>query len=55
MSYPNEQIVEKGSQPKCSKGKWVKYVKKSRHRKMRQRLKDPNFTPSYNRYNGWYL
>ena len=55
MSYSAEQITEKGHQPRYSrKGKAAKFQKKSRHRKLRQQMKDQNFIPQYNRFNGWF-
>jgi len=56
MSYGAEQMVEKGNQSRHGrKGKYGRFQKKSRHRYMRQRLKNPDFVPQYNRYQaGWF-
>ena len=55
MSYGAEQIVSKGSQSKfVSKGKSAKIQKNNHHRWMRQKMKDLNFIPQYNRYKGYF-
>lgn len=53
MSYSAEQKTEKGSQSKLSKGAG-KINKKFQHRRMRNKMKDLDFVPKYNRYEaGW--
>lgn len=56
MSYGTEQITEKGNQPRfVNKGRAVKFIKKSRHRWMRQQMKNFDFVPQYNRFKGgWF-
>lgn len=56
MSYGTEQIKENGSNSRFGKGKGgVRFQKKARHKWMRQKMKDKNFIPQYNRFQaGWY-
>lgn len=53
MSYSAQQKTEKGSQPKYVKGSG-KVNKKFQHKRMRNKMKNLEFTPHYNRYEaGW--
>lgn len=56
MSYGAEQIVEKGNQPKyVSKGKSAKIQKNNQHRYIRQKMKNLDYVPQYNRYKGGWV
>lgn len=53
MSYSAEQKTEKGSQPRYVKS-GGKTEKKKQHRRIRQKMKNLNYVPQYNRYEaGW--
>lgn len=53
MAYGAEQITEKGNQPRHGKPKH-KLAKKMHHRRIRNKMKDLNYVPKYNRYEkGW--
>jgi hypothetical protein len=52
MAYGAQQITEKGNQPRWVRKSPGKINKKFQHRRMRQRMKDLNFVPHYNRYEG---
>lgn len=54
MSYSAEQITEKGSQPKFVKKRAGKTNKKFQHKRIRRKMKNPDYVPQYNRYEaGW--
>lgn len=54
MSYSAEQVKEKGHYSKYHKKVPKKTNKKFQHRRMRQKMKDLDFVPQYNRYEaGW--
>lgn len=54
MSYGAQQIMEKGHYGKYHKKPKGKVNKKFQHRRMRNKMKNFDFVPQYNRYEaGW--
>ena len=52
MSYSAPQITEKGKQPRFVKKSKNKLIKKFRNRRMRQQMKNIDFVPQGNRFDG---
>jgi hypothetical protein len=52
MSYSAPQITEKGKQPRFVKKAKNKRYKKMYHRRMRQKMKQIDFVPQFNRFDG---
>ena len=47
--------IEKGRLHKYCGDKSCKALKRTQHRLQRRRMKNPEYVPAYNRYNGWEL